>query len=118
MNALFIFAATFAVVLFLGLQSLNVNGGHKAAAVLTSFGIGAANLFILKVMPGPTGWPEITAYLTGGPLGILASMHLHPWMVRMIQRRTASNYDWLHKPIWPPRHYREWIAAIRAGRKA
>ena len=57
MNALFIFAATFAVVLFLGLQSLNVNGGHKLLAVLTSFGISVANLFILKVMPGPpTGW--------------------------------------------------------------
>lgn len=50
MNALFIFAATFAVVLFLGLQSLNVNGGHKLLAVLTSFGIGVANLFILKVI--------------------------------------------------------------------
>ncbi|WP_435626969.1 hypothetical protein [Candidatus Ferrigenium straubiae] len=87
MSALFIFTATFAVVPFLGLQSLNVNGGHKTAAVLTSFGIGAANLFILKIMPGPTGWLDVAAYLTGGPLGILASMHLHPWMVRMFKKQ-------------------------------
>lgn len=88
MNALFIFAATFLVVLFLGLQSLNVNGGHKTAAALTSFGIGTANLFILKIMPGPTGWLDVAAYLTGGPLGILASMHLHPWMVRRFGGKT------------------------------
>lgn len=81
MSALFIFAATFAVVLFLGLQSLNVNGNHKMLAVLTSFGISVANLFILKIMPGPTDWMDHLAYMTGGPLGIYTSMCIHPWVV-------------------------------------
>lgn len=88
MNALFIFAATFAVVLFLGLQSLNVNGGHKLLAVLTSFGIGVANLFILKVMPGPTDGMELVAYTTGGPLGIYASMCIHPWVARRFGKKS------------------------------
>lgn len=88
MNALFIFTATFAVVLFLGLQSLNVNGGHKLLAVLTSFGISVANLFILKIMPGPTNWLEIAAYIVGGPLGIYTSMRIHPWMVRKFGKKS------------------------------
>lgn len=88
MNALFILAATFAVVLFLGLQSLNVNGGHKLLAVLTSFGISVANLFILKVMPGPTDGLELVAYMTGGPLGIWVSMCIHPWVVRRFGKKS------------------------------
>lgn len=86
MIALFLFCATFALVLFLGLQSLNVNGGHRLLSSLTSFGIGAANLTVLKIMPGPTGVLEIAAYLLGGPLGILASIAIHPWMVRQLGR--------------------------------
>lgn len=89
MNALFIFLSTYSVVLFLGLQSLNVNGGHKLLAVLTSFGIGTANIFILKIMPGPTGWLEIAAYMTGGLLGILTSMQIHPWVLRRFGRKNT-----------------------------
>ena len=40
MNALLLFGSTLALVFFLGLQSLNVNGGRYLAAVFTSFGIG------------------------------------------------------------------------------
>lgn len=87
MNALFLFSATFFLVLFLGLQSLNVNGGHKLLAAVTSFGIGAANITVLKIMPGPTGLLEIAAYLSGGPVGILTSMAIHPWMVRRFGKR-------------------------------
>lgn len=89
MSALFIFVATFAVVLFLGLQSLNVNGGHKLLAVTTSFGISAANLFILKIMPGPTDWLDHAAYMTGGPLGIYTSMCIHPYVVRLFGKKAA-----------------------------
>ena len=89
MNALFLFAATYALVLFLGLQSLNVNGNHKLMAGFTSFGIGAANITILKIMPGPTGFFEVAAYLLGGPLGIITSMAIHPWMVRKFGKRGA-----------------------------
>ena len=88
MNALFLFAATYFLVLFLGLQSLNVNGGHRFLSALTSFGIGTANITILKIMPGPTGGLELIAYLTGGPAGILTSMAIHPWMVKKFGRKT------------------------------
>jgi len=87
MNALFLFSSTFTLVLFLGLQSLNVNGGHKFLAAITSFGIGTANIAILKIMPGPTDGLEVAAYLLGGPLGILASMAIHPWMARKFGRK-------------------------------
>lgn len=87
MNALYLFGATFSLVLFLGLQSLNVNGGHKLLAAVTSFGIGTANITILKIMPGPTNGVEMAAYLIGGPLGILSSMAIHPWMARKFGKR-------------------------------
>lgn len=76
MNAAILFASTFALVFALGMQSLNVNGGHYKAAFFTSFLIGGSNLVLLKLGPDATGW-EITAYLTGGPLGIVLSMWLH-----------------------------------------
>jgi hypothetical protein len=88
MTPIYLFAATYLLVLFLGLQSLNVNGGHKLLATMTSFGIGAANITILKIMPGPTDALEIVAYLVGGPAGILTSMLVHPWMARKFGRRT------------------------------
>lgn len=87
MTAIALFAATYFLVLFLGLQSLNVNGGHKLLAALTSFGIGTANITVLKIMPGPTDWIEIAAYCLGGPAGILTSMAIHPWMARRFGRK-------------------------------
>lgn len=92
MNALLLFASTFALVLFLGLQSLNVNGGHRLLSFVTSFGIGAANLSVLKIMPGPTNGLEVAAYLLGGPFGILASISIHPVMVRILGRRKPSTH--------------------------
>lgn len=88
MTALALFAATFFLVLFLGLQSLNVNGGHKLMAAFTSFGISAANIVVLKTMPGPTGELEMAAYCLGGPAGIYVSMLIHPWMVRKFGRKS------------------------------
>lgn len=87
MTALLLFCSTFVLVLALGLQSLNVNGGHKVLAALTSFAIGMANMAVLKVMPGPTGFLEVAAYLLGGPLGIVTSMVIHPWVARRFGRR-------------------------------
>ena len=92
MNALILFVSTWALVLFLGLQSLNVNGGHRLLACLTSFGIGAANLTVLKIMPGPTSTIEILAYLAGGPIGIVTSMLIHPWMVRILGNKKGSRH--------------------------
>ncbi len=56
-------------------------------AMLASFGIGTANLTVLKIMPGPTDPVEIAAYLLGGPLGIWTSMAIHPWMARRFGKR-------------------------------
>lgn len=92
MNALILFVSTWALVLFLGLQSLNVNGGHRLLACLTSFGIGAANLTVLKIMPGPTSTIEILAYLAGGPIGIVTSMLIHPWMVRVLGNKKGGRH--------------------------
>jgi hypothetical protein len=42
MNEIALFISTFVLVCALGLQSLNVNGGHYVAAFFTSFAIGAS----------------------------------------------------------------------------
>lgn len=76
MNALILFASTFVLVFALGLQSLNVNGGHYRAAFFTSFAIGAAQMILLKLGPEASAI-EIAAYLGGGPLGIIVSMWVH-----------------------------------------
>lgn len=85
MTSLALFASTFALVFALGLQSLNVNGGHRRLAFLTSFAIGAANLVLYKLAPEASGI-EIAAYLIGGPLGIVAAMHAHPLLIRLYRR--------------------------------
>jgi hypothetical protein len=111
-DAFLLFVATFGVVFALGLQSLNVNGGHRAMAFATSFVIGGANLVLFKVLPGPTGALEIAAYLLGGPFGILASMAAHPWLVRLLRS------DWLHLRwrlrVCSPREGEERVAAAFA----
>lgn len=88
MTATALFASTFALVFALGLQSLNVNGGHYRAAFLTSFAIGAANLVLFKLAPEASGI-EIAAYLTGGPAGIVCAMRAHPWMRQRFGQRDA-----------------------------
>lgn len=77
MNEFALFCSTFVLVMALGLQSLNVNGGHHIAAFFTSFAIGASNLVLFKLAPN-AGTTEIIAYLSGGPLGIIAAMEVHP----------------------------------------
>ena len=76
MNALILFVSTFVLVFALGLQSLNVNGGHYRAAFFTSFAIGGANMILLKLGPDASAL-EIAAFLGGGPFGIIISMWFH-----------------------------------------
>ena len=90
-TAALLFCSTFCLVFFLGLQSLNVNNGHKLAAFLTSFGIGASNLVLFKLAPDASGM-EIAAFLTGAPFGIVASMYAHPWLVRLIGKKTTNTH--------------------------
>lgn len=89
MTELALFASTFALVFFLGLQSLNINGGHYVAAFFTSFGIGAGNLVVLKLAPNASG-PEMAAFLLGGPLGIIASMAAHRKLVRLMDKSAGA----------------------------
>ena len=85
-TAAWLFASTYVLVFALGMQSLNVNGGHYAAAFFTSFCIGASNLVLFKLAPNASGL-EIAAYLAGGPLGIVSAMRAHPYIVRLYRRR-------------------------------
>lgn len=79
MTALALFASCFALVFFLGLQSLNVNNGHYVAAFFTSFGIGIGNLVLYKLAPEASGI-EIAAFLLGGPFGIVSAMGSFRWL--------------------------------------
>lgn len=78
MTAAALFASTFALVFFLGLQSLVVNSGHRLAAFCNSFAIGAANLVLFKLAPDASG-AEIVGYLSGGPFGIVSAMVVFRW---------------------------------------
>mgnify|MGYP000951505099 CR=1 FL=1 len=86
MTAAALLLSTYALVFALGLQSLNVNGGHYRAAFLTSLAIGGSNLVLFKLAPNASGL-EIAAYLAGGPLGIVSAMRAHPYIVRLYRRR-------------------------------
>lgn len=88
MTAAALLISTYALVFALGLQSLNVNGGHYRAAFLTSLAIGGSNLVLFKLAPDASGL-EIAAYLAGGPLGIVSAMRAHPYIVRLYRRRGA-----------------------------
>ena len=76
MIELALFGSTFIVVFALGLQSLNVNGGHYVAAFITSFVISGSQLLLYKLVPD-ANLTQIIAYLSGGPLGIIAGMWVH-----------------------------------------
>jgi hypothetical protein len=102
LTAALLFASTFAVVFALGLQSLNVNGGHRLLAFVTSFAIGGSNLVLFKVLPGPTDGLQIAAYLLGGPFGILASMWGHPHLVRALARQRAARAVRIAANFKPP----------------
>lgn len=88
MTALLLFGATFLTVCALSLQSLNVMGGHRGMAFLTSFVIGGANLLLLKLAPQPTSLLDDAGFLLGGPFGVVAAMALHPVLVRLSTRMT------------------------------
>lgn len=81
MIELALFGSAFLLVFALGVQSLNVNNGHYAAAFATSFFIGVSNLVLYRYMPDPTP-SQVAAYLAGGPFGIIAAMRFHKWFFR------------------------------------
>jgi hypothetical protein len=90
MTAALLFAATFAAVFTLGIQQINVERRWMLAAAATSPLIGLAHLALFKVLPGPTHWLEIAAYLAGGSAGIVASIWAHPRLVALLRRRSGA----------------------------
>lgn len=70
---LLMFAANFAVVFLLGLQSRNVTAGRYVAAIVTSFGISVANFTFIKY--AADGSLDAFAFCAaGGCVGIAASI--------------------------------------------
>ncbi len=76
-----LFLSAFFTVFLLGIQQQNVQGRHYLAAIVTSFGIGAAQIFLWRLVPGANAW-QIAATLAGGPVGIVAAMWAHPIIAR------------------------------------
>lgn len=81
MTHLILFASAFSTVFLLGFQQKNVHGEHYLAAVVTSLGIGTAQIFLWRLVPDANSG-QIAATLAGGPLGIIAAMYLHPRLMR------------------------------------
>lgn len=81
MTELALFASAFGTVFSLGFQQQNVVHRHFKAAALTSFVIGACQIFLWRTMPDANA-SEIAATLAGGPVGIVAAMWLHPIILR------------------------------------
>lgn len=89
MTALALFVSTFVLVFALGIQSLNVNNGHRRLAMFTSFFIGSSQMVLFKLAPDAS-WLEAAGFLLGGQIGIYAAMCSHPHLVRLLKKRTAS----------------------------
>lgn len=86
MIELALFASAFITVFALGFQQQNVIHRHYKAAALTSFAIGASQIFLWRTLPGADA-SQITATLMGGPVGITAAMYLHP---RLLKRKHGT----------------------------
>lgn len=81
MTHLALFLSAFFTVFLLGFQQKNVHGEHYLAAIVTSLGIGVAQIFLWRLVPEASA-SQIVATLAGGPVGIVAAMYLHPRMMR------------------------------------
>lgn len=88
MTALGLFLASFAVVFSLGAQQLNVNANRRSLAFVTSLFISLATLIQFKVLPGPTSWLEIAAFMLGNAAGIVTCMWAYPQLVRLLGFRS------------------------------
>lgn len=91
MTATLLFFSTYFLVLLLGLQSLIVNSSLVKAAFVNSFLIGLCNLALFKIAPDATGI-EIVAYLSGGPFGIVSSIHLFRWYRSIPEGFSVTRY--------------------------
>lgn len=79
-DAIIVFAAQFVYVLLLGLQSLNVNHDHRAAAAGTSTMLGMLGFHLTGTIAAAKGdtWSWVWwAFVAAGPIGVVSSMALH-----------------------------------------
>lgn len=84
-----VFAAQFAMIMLLGLQSLNVNGRHYAMAAITSALLGLVGWYITATIAvvgingiGSSVW---WSFLVAGPCGIMTAIYVHPFMKRVFR---------------------------------
>lgn len=91
MTALYISLLQLICVCALGLQSLNVNNGHRLLAALTSVVISITSLLSLSltIVRHDLSAVNIAAFITGSIVGILASMQMHPWLAARLGRKDA-----------------------------
>lgn len=83
MNAIAIFACTFAAIFLFGF----VTKGTYRVAFITTFAIGVAYLVIFRYLP-VVSLAEIAGYLIGGPIGLVVSMALQRrWQEEGAMRR-------------------------------
>ena len=85
MNALIIFIAQFCVVYLMGIQSLNIKGGHYLAAAITSFIMGVFAFASTSII-GKIALSDIISvvgivFLVAGPLGITCAMASHKHLI-------------------------------------
>lgn len=85
MTELALFASAFGTVFSLGFQQQNVIHRHFVSAALTSFVIGACQIFLWRTLPDANS-QQIIATMLGGPVGIVAAMWAHPVLLK---RRVA-----------------------------
>lgn len=91
MTAAAIAALQFVSVFALGLQSRNVNTGHVALAILTSFVISAtslASLWLTLVRPEQLDPLSIVGFMAGSAAGIAAAIKAHGPIARAYARLT------------------------------
>jgi hypothetical protein len=89
-DALIVFGAQLVYVLLLGLQSLNVNGRHYAAAMTCSFALGTLGFFLTAAVAevkragvfGPIWW----GFVVAGPVGIAIAIWIHPRLRDLYER--------------------------------
>lgn len=94
MTALIIFISQVAVVFLLGIQSQMVRDANCAGAAFGSVFIGISQFFVFSIVGGLNAsdmlTPEGMAFMLAGPVGIVASIKTHPYMVKHVFKGSKS----------------------------
>lgn len=89
MTAIYVFAAQFALIILLGLQSRFVRDSQHVSAAINSYLLGVCGLVITPQIADPelfqNGQLTLAAYLNAGPIGIVTAIVIHDFMKRHSQ---------------------------------